>query len=69
MNLIVNQDLFTGLLLFDRNNIVVNLNQKVELDCGISSNYYYCIWEKDNDFIQVKICYNLFYFHNQMSIW
>ena len=55
MNLIVNQDLFTGLLLFDRDHEVVNLNQKVELDCGITSNYYYCIWEKDNDIIQVMI--------------
>ena len=55
MNLIVKQDLFTGLLLFDHHNMVVKFNQKIELKCGITTDYHYCIWEKDNDIIQVKI--------------
>ena len=55
MNLIVKKYIFTGLLLFDRNNKVVNFNQKIELNCGVTTDYHYCVWEKDNDIIQVKI--------------
>ena len=55
VNLIMKQDLFTGLLLFDRKAMVVNFNQKIELKCGITTDYHYCIWEKDHDIIQVKI--------------
>ena len=47
------QFIFTGLLRFDSNDEIVTPNQKYQLDCGIKGDYYYCVWEKNTDIIQV----------------
>ncbi|CAL4060343.1 unnamed protein product [Meganyctiphanes norvegica] len=44
-------------LLFNFNEMIVNPNEKVQLDCGIMGEKRYCVWEKDNDIFQVEDVY------------
>jgi len=44
-------------LLFNFNEMIVNPNEKVQLDCGIKGDYRYCVWEKDTDIFQVQDVY------------
>ncbi|CAL4151112.1 unnamed protein product, partial [Meganyctiphanes norvegica] len=41
-------------ILFNSNEAFVNINEKIQLFCGIRSDYYHCIWEKDTNIIRVK---------------
>lgn len=48
-------------LLFNFEEIIVNPNEKVQLDCGIQGDMRYCVWEKDNDIYQVQDVYENVY--------
>ncbi|CAL4105038.1 unnamed protein product, partial [Meganyctiphanes norvegica] len=46
-----------GPLLFNDDEAFVNINEKIELDCGIRRDYLYCRWEKDTNIMKVDDVY------------
>ncbi|CAL4112322.1 unnamed protein product, partial [Meganyctiphanes norvegica] len=46
-----------GPLLFNSIEAFVNISEKINLNCGIRSHYFYCTWEKDNNIIQIEDVY------------
>ncbi|CAL4109584.1 unnamed protein product, partial [Meganyctiphanes norvegica] len=50
-----------GTLLFNSNEAFVKPNEELQLHCGIRGDYYYCLWEKDTNIIQVEDVYKGMY--------
>ncbi|CAL4124710.1 unnamed protein product, partial [Meganyctiphanes norvegica] len=50
-----------GPLLFNSNDVFVNINEKIELNCGIRSDYLYCFWEKDANIFMTEDVYKGMY--------
>lgn len=48
-------------LQFNFDEVIVNPNEKVQLDCGIIGEYRYCVWEKENEIYQVEDVYEAVY--------
>ncbi|CAL4140937.1 unnamed protein product, partial [Meganyctiphanes norvegica] len=50
-----------GPLLFNSNDAYVNMNEKIEIKCGIRGDYFYCVWEKDTNIFRTEDVYKGMY--------